>query len=719
MNSLNRLIPALMGTTLLTLASAVSGIAQTDIEQRYRMSDIESGSLLLRTDSPGEYLKAPMVKTDVDFEISGPIVRATVSQVFKNDTDEWVEGVYVFPLPDMAAVDHLKMVVGGRLIEGQIEEKQKAKAIYEKAKSEGKKASLLTQERPNIFTNSVANIGPGESVAIQIEYQDMAKMEDGVFSMRFPLTVGPRYSPPRETVQIASRDGDISMAILDPVLDRDRISPPLMPTSLEPVEYTRLPVTIDVELDPGFPLDSIDSPYHHISTVNKDDGSQYITLKDGEIPANRDFLLEWTARPSETPYIALFHQNIHGEDFVMTMVTPSVPETMKETVSHPREIVFVIDTSGSMGGTSIEQARKALLLGIDRLGPDDYFNIIEFNNSYSAMFPAPRKASNISLNKARRWVRNLNAGGGTNMAPAMTEALGKMHRKPGYLGQVVFITDGNIGNETQLFAIVKDQLQDTRLFPVAIGSAPNNFFMSRAAKFGRGKFVNIGDVSEVETRMDGLFNDIDSAILTDLAISGMEGGERYPSRLPDLYDGEPVVTVSKVSSLPSEMSLSGRLAERDWNMQIESGTMSEGSGLDVLWARRKIADLEENRFERAKAAEIDKTILETALKYHLVSRLTSLVAVDVTPSRPTDEGLSTQTVPTMLPDGWDFATLNGVPSILSPSVMPSATPTQSVPKQNLRIPRTASPHNFLMLIGGLMMALSFGLRRRFGRNHVA
>lgn len=716
MTNRNRFMPALLSTTLLTFAAAIPSLAQTNDDTRYRMSDIESGSLLLRTDKAGEFLKAPMVKTDVDFDISGPIIRATVSQIFTNDTDDWVEGVYVFPLPDMAAVDHLKMVIGGRLIEGQIEEKQKAKAIYEKAKSEGRKASLLTQERPNVFTNSVANIGPGESVAIQIEYQDVAKMEDGIFSMRFPMTVGPRYSPPRETVQIASRDGNVSMAILDPVLDRDRISPPLMPPVLEPIEYTRLPVTIDVDLAAGFPIDTLDSPYHAISTVNMENGSKFISLRDGEVPANRDFLLEWTAQPSEQPYTSVFHQNIRGEDFVMTMITPSIPEDLKETISHPREIAFVIDTSGSMGGTSIEQARKALLLGLERLGPKDYFNVIEFNNAHSTLFPAPRTANKANLNKAQRWVRRLNAGGGTNMAPAMNEALSKMRRNPGYLGQVVFITDGNIGNEGQLFAIVKDQLQDTRLFPVSIGSAPNNFFMSRAAKFGRGKFVNIADIGEVEKRMDGLFQDIDSAILTSLQITGLDTSDTYPSKLPDLYDGEPVVTVAKVSSVPTSMGVTGRLADADWNMMVDGLTISEGAGLDVLWARRKIADLEESRFDRSKAAQIDKNILETALKYHLVSRLTSLVAVDVTPSRPVGEGLSTQAVPTMLPDGWDFATLSGVPSANATTRSPAATPSQS-PSRTLQVPRTASPHNFLMLIGGMMLAFSAVLRRRFGRQN--
>ena len=707
---------SIFAATISTIALSFSSFAQDVEERRYRLSEVESGSLMLRTDRPGEFLKAPMVKTDVDMDISGPIIRAKVTQVFTNDTSEWVEGVYVFPLPNMAAVDRLKMVVGGRLIEGKVEEKKKAKAIYEKAKSEGKKASLLTQERPNIFTNSVANIGPGETVAIQIEYQDMAKMEDGVFSMRFPMTVGPRFSPKAETVQVASLDGNIQMAVLDPVLDRDRISPPLMPPTQEPAEYLRLPVSIDVSLEAGFPVDSLDSPYHDITVIPMEGDSKIVSLKDGEVPANRDFLLEWSAQPSEKPYTAVFHQNINGEDFVMNMVTPTVPVAETEPKSHPREITFVIDTSGSMGGTSIVQAKQALQLGLDRLGPEDKFNIIEFNSQHSNLFASPRSASPRNIKAARGFVRSLNAGGGTNMAPAMDASLTTMHRKPGYLGQVVFITDGNIGNETQLFALIKDKLGDVRLFPVAIGSAPNNFFMSRAAKFGRGKFVNIGDISEVSKRMDGLFEDIDSAILTDLKIAGVETGESYPSKLPDLYMGEPVVSIAKVATLPSKLDMTGRLADADWNMSVDTSSMRNGSGLDVLWARRKIADLEENRFDRATAASIDQKILDTALQYHLVSRLTSLVAVDVTPSRPLGEGLTQSKVPTMLPEGWDFATLNGVPSIAAPAPVPVSQDAVQIQRMQraIRAPGTASPHNILMLLGAWFMAMALFLRRRFG-----
>lgn len=717
---------ALMGATPVMATPPNSGDTLTSGLQgeRVGLDSVQNGSLLLKTGVPGQFIKAPMVKTDVDIDVTGPIVRATVSQVFTNNSHSWVEGTYVFPLPEGAAVDHLKMVVGDRLIEGQIEERQKAKAIYEKAKAEGKKASLLTQERPNIFTNSVANIGPGESVAIQIEYQDIAKMEDGVFSLRFPMTVAPRFSPPREQIRLASADGAQSIAILDPVLDRDRISPPLLPPDQEPMEYIRLPVSIDIDLQAGFALENVTSPYHAIQKQSGEDGGLEIVLKDGAVPANRDFVLEWSAQPSNQPYASVFTQNVRGETFLMAMLTPAQPETPTNEQRIKRETVFVIDTSGSMGGQSIEQARKALLLALDRLQAGDRFNIIRYNNSHASLFKKPKVANAANLNLAKAYVGRLSAGGGTMMAPALEAALTMTGGSEEFLSQVIFITDGAIGNEKELFAILKRDLGATRLFPVGIGSAPNSYFMSRAAKFGHGKSTHIGNIAEVNARMSALLSDIESPVLRNLSVKLPGKSETFPAEMPDLYDGEPVVMVTKLdgNSLPDSLTVSGELADQNWQERFANRTVSSGNGLDVLWARRKIRNLEDQRFDRSLAASLDQKILNTALKYHLVSRLTSLVAVDVTPSRPAGARVNAANVPTMLPEGWDFAALSGNQAIGAPRQTQTQTPPPAprpVPTppvtQPLNMPPTASPHTLLVLLGTLFMFMAMVLRFGFGR----
>ncbi|WP_427450046.1 marine proteobacterial sortase target protein [Litorimonas sp. WD9-15] len=679
-------------------------LSQTEDLREMRINEAEAGTLMFHTDIPGQYIEAPRVATDVAMNIAGPVIRTTLSQTFENKTDQWVEGVYVFPLPENAAVDRLRIVIGGRMIEGQIKEKRQAKQIYEQAKSEGKKASLVEQQRPNIFTASVANIGPHETVAIQIEYQDKAVIKDGVFKTRFPMVVAPRFSPPAEVVQVATTEG-VQNLVLDPVLDRKAITPPLIDPKLEPVSYIRVPVSLNINLDAGFDIAEVTSPYHNISANLLDNDSANITLAEGDVPANRDFLLEWRAKETQAPYSAVFKETVGENTYLLSMLTPPKADAA-DIPTQARESIFVIDTSGSMGGQSIAQARESLLLALDQLQPEDTFNIIRFSSDHSKFkFKAvPANPENIA--KARRWVRNLRAKGGTQMSPALNAALKVTAEDETRLRQVIFITDGAIGNEQQLFAQIQDDLGDSRLFPVGIGSAPNSYFMSRAAKFGRGSFVQIGNISEVTDRMGTLFKAIDSPVLTDLKSS--ISGASFPARLPDVYQGDPVISIAKMKTrdLPASFSISGNLAGSTWH---ETKTLSEteaAKGLSVLWARAKIADLEESRFDRSSAANIDDQILRTALDHHIVSRLTSLVAVDITPSRPMGDDLKTRSVPTMLPEGWKFgelATKRKTNVTHKPS--PSVPNTGSGSQQSLALPNTASPHEVLGLIGSLMLLL--------------
>jgi len=672
-------------------------------ETEVGLNDAGDGSLLFKTDRPGRYLKAPMISTDVKMDIAGPVIRTTLSQTFQNTSDQWVEGIYVFPLPENAAVDHLRIVVGGRLIEGQIKEKKQAKIIYEKAKAEGKKASLVEQLRPNMFSASVANIGPHEAVAIQIEYQDKSDIKHGVASLTFPMTVAPRFSPPAEVIKLATADNGAMPVVLDPVLDRHLISPPLMNPKDEPAEYLRLPVSININLEAGFDVADISSPYHDITVDKIDADSARITLAAGEVPANRDFQLKWKAQRSNEPQRAVFTETIGEVSYLMTMMSPPLPDAPITLNTHAREMFFIIDTSGSMGGISILQARRALKLGLERLGPEDSFNVTRFSSDYSKLFDSPRPATQENIRKALTYVDRLKAGGGTMMHPALDDSFKTTPDKE-RLRQIVFITDGAIGNETQLFALIQDKLGDARMFPVGIGSAPNRFFMSRAAKFGRGTMIMIGKIDEVETQMGELFAALENPVLTNLQLSLKDTGEAYPSRLPDLYDGEPVISIVKLASneLPQSLVISGQYADSPYKGRIDLSQATPVKGLSVLWARSKIADLEERRFDRNSATKIDKQILKTALDHHLVSRLTSLVAVDITPSRDMSGPLRSLQVPTQLPEGWDFGKLAAAPS--SQQTANSSSPQSvSAPRRTAPMPSTASPHVLMTLLGLLLM----------------
>ena len=347
-------------------------------------ADAGTGALYLK-DASGARTATPLLFTDVAMDVSGILARVKVAQRFVNPTSEWREGVYVFPLPEKAAVDHLRMQVGERVIEGMIKERGEARRTYETAKSEGRKTSLVEQERPNMFTTSVANIGPGEEVVVTIEYQETLRYDDGTFRLRFPLAITPRYIP---GTPVESAGGGLGWSpATQQVLDADRITPPVADRHDGYVN----PVKIAIDLRAGFPLAQLASTYHRVN-VEEAPGHRYrLTLADGPIPAARDFELVWTPDVGAAPGAALFTETKGGKTYALLMALPP-SSASTATAREPREITYIVDTSGSMEGVSIVQARNALLLALERLQPGDRFNVIEFNSVAAALFPAPTPA---------------------------------------------------------------------------------------------------------------------------------------------------------------------------------------------------------------------------------------------------------------------------------------------------------------------------------------
>ena len=616
---------------------------------------VKTGSLLMRDGN--DYVEAPRLGADYDLTVSGPTIRGRVTQIFHNHTGNWVEAIYVYPLPEDGAVDSLKMVIGERVIIGEIKERQSARAIYEQAKASGYKTTLIEQERPNIFTNSVANIGPGETVLVQLEYQAPVKQSAGTFSLRIPLVVGPRYNPKPivQTVDFGA-DGQGSNSgwgkTADPVPDRDRIEPPVLdPRADAPVN----PVQITVRLQAGFPLANVKSHHHKIATDTESADTQVIKLAEGPLPADRDFELTWTSAANAAPSVGLFRERVGNDDYLLAFVTPPAAEQHQE--QRAREAVFVIDNSGSMGGTSIVQAKASLIYALNRLKPSDRFNVIRFDNTYDVLFSdsVPANADNVA--RARAFVDALQARGGTEMVPALRAALTDTRpADANSLRQVVFLTDGAIGNEQQLFDTLAAMRGRSRVFMVGIGSAPNSFLMTRAAEIGRGTFTHIGSAEQVEERMRALFEKLESPAVTNLSVSfSAAKADITPELVPDLYRGEPLVLAAKVSTLDGTMDIKGRIGDQPWTVTLPIAKAAEGQGLSKLWARRKIADAEVAKtLRKMTPEETDKRILALGLDHQLVTRLTSLVAVDKTPSRPDGAKLSRADLPLNLPAGWDF-----------------------------------------------------------------
>ncbi len=541
---------------------SVSAFALATAAHAVTPNDMTSGSLLLKA-KDGSYLEAPRQGSDYNVTISGPTGRTVLTQRFENPAQGWVEGVYVFPLPEGAAVDTLKIIAGNRIIVGAVKEKKEAKIIYEKAKDAGQTASLLEQERPNLFTNSVANIGPGETVIVQIEYQEAIKQTAGTYNLRLPLVVAPRYNPSPivQTVDFKA-DGSGVLKISDPVADRTRITPPV----LDPhVSDAVNPVSISVQLNAGFDLGDVKSSYHKIVDKVIDGDSQVIGLGDGEIPADKDFELTWTAK-GIAPQVGLFKETVNGTDYLLATVTP--PSVELAGKQQARETVFVIDNSGSMDGPSIVQAKEALILGLDTLQPGDRFNVIRFDDTFTELFSTPVAADQQNLDAAKAFVSGLAADGGTEMVPALKEALiDDTPADKAHLRQVVFITDGAIGNEQEMFAALTKMRGRSRVFMVGIGSAPNSFLMTRAAELGRGTFTFIGDTNQVKDRMRELFAKIGQPVVTALKaeITG-SSAQLSPGSLPDLYRGEPVLMMAEAKGLSGTIKVTGTIGDTPWEV---------------------------------------------------------------------------------------------------------------------------------------------------------
>jgi Ca-activated chloride channel family protein len=635
------------------------------------VQSVGQGTLLLR-EGNGEKIAAPLLSTDVHMDVSGMVARVQVRQRFVNPSAQWREGVYVFPLPEKAAVDHLTMHIGERVIEGLVKERTEARRTYDNANAEGRKATLIEQERPNMFMTSVANIGPNEEIIVALEYEDTLRYDDGSFRLRFPLAITPRYVP---GAPVGSTGGGMgwSPATLQ-VLDADRITPPVADAR----EGFVNPVMIAVDLNAGFPLLKVASTYHAMNVEERPGNRYRLTLGNGPVPAARDFELVWTPDVGSAPGAALFTETKGDRTYALLMaLPPSAPDAAAPRV--PREITYIIDTSGSMEGVSIVQAREAMLLALTRLSPGDRFNVIQFNSITTPLFTAPMPVDDVTLRQATAFVSRLRATGGTEMLPALRVALAG-ERESTMMRQVVFLTDGAVGNEDAILKLVHDQLGDRRLFTIGIGPAPNTFFLAKAAQFGRGSFTFIGDVREVKEKMTALFRKLENPAMTDIAIDWPGAADAWPKLAPDLYAGEPVVVTAQfpAGTLAGNVAIRGKRGGAMWGAMLPVNGGATEPGVAVLWARAKIDALMDAGRQGAPEADIRNAVLDVALTHHLVSKYTSLVAVDVTPTRPAGTDSVKTAIPGNIPEG-----LTGFD----------------------QLPRTATPAA-LMIVVGLVLLLA-------------
>ena len=617
------------------------------------INDAESGVFMMRAvaGNTRDYTPATLLNTDVDIKISGPVAHVTVKQSFFNQGQAFAEGVYVFPLPEQSTVNGMKMRIGQRLIVGNIKEKAIAKKLYKQAKRAGKRAALVEQNRPNLFTSSVANIAPGEAIEVTITYVETLKLDGNRFSLRFPMTLTPRFIPSPDSGAIHSLD---TAPTNQPFVTRfieglKQMTPPQVSVNSVAPEL-RNPVKIRAYIDAGQAIENLITPYH--STHNTYDGKGYaVNLRTPQVPMDRDFVLHWNIANGEQASAAFYTENIAGDDYGLLMLMP--PQYQQTQASIDREVIFIIDTSGSMGGESMRQAKQSLLQALRGLQPQDSFNVIQFNSTHSQLFNQALSANAVNTQKALNFVGNLQAGGGTQMQAPLRAALTMPSNNRESLRQVVFITDGAVGNENALFALTHQLLGNSRLFTVGIGSAPNSYFMRKAAEFGKGSFTHIGSTAEVDEKMRGLFNKLENPVLRDIHIDLPEGlsAEMWPSKIPDLYNGEPVLVAMKLNTLPNNISINGRSRAGNWLRDIDIEQSQQHRGTSTLWARNKISALMDRITRGESEDSLKPEIVKVAVNHKLLSRYTSFVAVDKTPVRNPNTPLKNSKVANLNPKG--------------------------------------------------------------------
>lgn len=579
---------------------------------------------LAAVSADGKQLGAcPLKHTDVSAEISGFLSRVKVTQEFENNFSEKIEAVYVFPLPNNAAVDDLTMRIGNRIVRGKILKREEARDVYEAAKSNGQIASLLDQERPNIFTQSVANILPGEKISIEISYVETLKYEAGAYQFVFPMVVGPRYIPGSAT----GRSGGGYAPDTNQVPDASKITP--MPAKTRAGHD----ISISVTLDAGVPLEGVASKSHEIESQMLSASSYVVKLKDEKTIPNKDFILRYDVSGKRITDAVLTHRDEKGGYFTLILQPPDEPRAQDIT---PKEIVFVLDTSGSMSGFPIDKAKEAMRLALDNLNAQDTFNLITFAGDTSVLFEKPVPATRENLRKAQAFLESRQGGGGTEMMKAIRAALDPSDAQD-HIRVVCFMTDGYVGNDLEIVGEIQKH-PNARVFSFGIGQSVNRFLLDKMAEEGRGEveYVSLNDDgSAAAKRFD---ERVRSPLLTDISLDygNLQVADVYPKRINDLFSAKPLIVHGRYTKGGNGViKIRGKSSGREVVREIAVNFPENEPAHDVLatlWARTKIDDLTAQDYAGAQIGsakmEVKDAITSIGLEYRLLTQYTSFVAVE-------------------------------------------------------------------------------------------
>lgn len=623
--------------------------AQENGSEEVASGEITQGSLRLVKD--GKTLELPLKHTDVDAKVTGYIARVKVVQHFTNPYDKPIEAVYVFPLPENSAVDDMTMKIGDKIIKGVIKKREEAKQIYEQAKQQGKTASLLEQERPNIFTQSVANIMPGDDIYIEISYVQDLRYDHGTYEYQFPMVVGPRYIPGEQS---GKRTGGGWSENTDQVPDASRITPPV----IKPEYRSGHDISLKLTVDAGIPIQNFSCPSHKIKELSKSKSSVSVEIEQGDQIPNKDFIFRYDVAGEKPEYALLTHAKSEGDGYFMLMIQPKAQFKINEIT--PRELVFVVDRSGSMSGFPIEKVKEAMKLCIEDMHPDDYFQVISFSNQAERFAPQPVPNTPENVKKAIAYIESLDGSGGTEMLSGVNEAL-TVDRDPAQKRRrfVLFMSDGYVGNESEIIAAIEKQLNGARVFSFGVGSSVNRYLLEGMARAGRGYATYCRQDEDPKKAVTLFYERISKPFLMDIELdwAGLEVKDVFPTTIPDLFAGQPVIIHGRYTkSGQATIKIKGKIAGKPVAQEIPvvlPAVQNEHDVIATLWARTKIEKLMDESYGKGETEDLVNEVTELALKYKIMSKYTSFVAVSEE-VRNVGGKLETVQVPVPMPEGVSY-----------------------------------------------------------------
>jgi Ca-activated chloride channel family protein len=613
-----------------------------------------------------------LTNTDVKGKISGNISRVEVTQTFQNPYDKPLEAIYVFPLPDQAAVDDMEIKIGDRTIKGDIKKREEAKAIYERARKEGRTAGLLEQERDNIFTQSLANIKPGEQIKVTIRYTESLKFEKGDYEFVFPMVVGPRYIPG----QAIDSQGNTTQ-----VPDASRINSPVV----NPETRSGNDITVSLQIDAGVPIRNLYSTSHRLDVQNNGEIVQ-LKLATGDNIPNKDLIVRYKVSGDRTEPTILTTTTDQGSHFAAYLI-PAIAYRADQIV--PKDVVFLMDTSGSQSGDPILKSRELMRRFINGLNPNDTFTIIDFSNTTRQLSSYPLQNNATNRQKAMSYIDQVDANGGTELMNGINAVTNFPAASDGRLRSVVLITDGYIGNDNEVIAAVQKNLKSgNRLYSFGVGSSVNRYLLERVAEMGRGTSKVVRQDEPTQEVAEKFFRQINNPVLTNIQVKWEGDGtapEIYPSNAPDLFAEQPLVLFGKKGDRNNgKLKITGIAAggERyEQTLDVNFENSNSNLGIAQLWGRARIKDLMNQMFEGEVKSLVD-AVTQTALNYHLLSQYTAFVAVSEEVRVNPDGGKVTVQVPVELPQGVNLGAVSEE-IVDGRAVKPSSAPTSApLPRQS-------------------------------------